>query len=78
MTVRVGDALVEPGDWVVADGDGVAVIPGTALDASSAAGDSRADREHDYFQRLRAGETTADLLSLDFGTIGRGNTTGTE
>jgi 4-hydroxy-4-methyl-2-oxoglutarate aldolase len=68
-TVRVGDVIVGPGDWVVADADGVAVVPGASLDAVLAAGQARAAAEHGYFARLRGGETTADLLGLDFGTV---------
>ena len=61
----VGDADVNPGDWVVADADGVVVVPGDALDAVVAAGRARAAKEAQYFEQLRSGSTTVDLLSLD-------------
>jgi len=76
--VRVGDVLVEPGDWVVGDVDGVVVIPAAALDRVVAAGLARAEAEQRYFDRLRAGETTGDLLGLDFSTVARDAMTGGE
>ena len=45
----VGDVAVVPGDWVVGDGDGVAVVPGDVLDQVLAVGRSRADKETGYF-----------------------------
>jgi 4-hydroxy-4-methyl-2-oxoglutarate aldolase len=65
VPVRVGDVDVSPGDWVVADADGVAVVPGNALDAVIAAGWARSDKETAMFERLRAGATTVELLDLD-------------
>ena len=67
MTVR--GALVEEGDWVVADGDGVVIVPGGTLDAVLAAGQQRADREAVLFADLEAGRTTVELLGLDPPTV---------
>ena len=67
--VTVGDVAVEPGDWVVGDGDGVVVVPGDALDQVLAAGRSRAEKEVGYFAALRDGATTLELLGLDAGLI---------
>jgi 4-hydroxy-4-methyl-2-oxoglutarate aldolase len=67
--VTVGDAVVEPGDWVVGDTDGVVVIPGGDLDAVLAAGRARADKEAGLFAALRAGATTLELLDLDPGPV---------
>jgi 4-hydroxy-4-methyl-2-oxoglutarate aldolase len=67
--VTVGDALVELGDWVVGDTDGVVVIPGGELDAVLAAGRARADKEAGLFAALRAGATTLELLDLDPGPV---------
>jgi 4-hydroxy-4-methyl-2-oxoglutarate aldolase len=62
--VVAGGALVRPGDVVVADADGVAVIRaerlGEVLDASRA----RVAKEEGVMERLRAGELTLDLLGL--------------
>ena len=67
--VTVGDVAVEPGDWVVGDGDGVVIVPGAALDQVLAAGRSRAEKEVGYFAALRDGATTLELLGLDAGLI---------
>ena len=58
-----------PGDWVVGDGDGVVVVPGTALEQVAAAGRLRAEKEIGYFAALRGGATTLELLGLDAGLV---------
>jgi len=73
VTVEVGDAVVAPGDWVVGDADGVAVVPGDALDDVVAAGRARAGKEADMFERLRAGASTVELLGLDPSLVDAGD-----
>jgi 4-hydroxy-4-methyl-2-oxoglutarate aldolase len=63
--VVVGDVEVAPGDWVVGDGDGVVVLPGADLQDVLEAGRARAERERGYFEALRRGSTTLELLGLD-------------
>ena len=63
--VIVGDVAVEPGDWIVADVDGVVVLPGAQLDAVLAAGRARAANEAALFTVLRAGGTTVEEFGLD-------------
>jgi 4-hydroxy-4-methyl-2-oxoglutarate aldolase len=67
--VTVGDVAVEPGDWIVADVDGVVVIPGAALDDVLAAGRARATKEDALFDVLRRGGTTVEEFGLDAGLI---------
>jgi len=67
----VGDVLVQQGDWVVADADGVTVIPHPKLDDVLAAGQAREAKEAGFFEALRAGKTTIDLLGLDTKPITR-------
>jgi 4-hydroxy-4-methyl-2-oxoglutarate aldolase len=67
----VGDVLVQQGDWIVADADGVTVIPHTKLDDVLAAGQVREAKEAGFFEALRAGKTTIELLALDTKPITR-------
>jgi 4-hydroxy-4-methyl-2-oxoglutarate aldolase len=64
-SVTVGDVDVEPGDWVVADVDGVVVVPGAALDDVLAAGRTRSAKEDALFAVLRSGGTTVEEFGLD-------------
>ena len=68
----VGGALVEPGDWVVGDVDGVVVVPGAELDEVLAAGRARTDKEEGFFGQLRAGRTTVELLGLNASLVRKG------
>jgi 4-hydroxy-4-methyl-2-oxoglutarate aldolase len=67
----VGDIQVEQDDWIVADADGVAVVPHTKIADVLAAGQAREAKEAKYFEELRAGRTTVELLALDTGPITR-------
>ena len=65
----VGDLDVENGDWIVADTDGVVVVPKAHLDDVRVAGQARVDKELGFFTALKAGQTTLELLSLDASKI---------
>jgi 4-hydroxy-4-methyl-2-oxoglutarate aldolase len=71
-TAMVGDVEVAAGDWIVGDADGVTVVPHAHLDDVLGAGRTRAEKEEHFFQELRAGRTTLQLLSLDDAPIDRG------
>ena len=64
-TTSVAGVPVTVGDWVVADVDGVVVVPGATLEATVSAGHRRAEAETAYFAALRQGATTVELLGLD-------------
>jgi 4-hydroxy-4-methyl-2-oxoglutarate aldolase len=68
-SARVGGVDVGLDDWVVADVDGVTVVPRDLLDAVLEAGRVRADKEAGMFDELRAGRTTVELLGLDPGPV---------
>lgn len=63
--VTVGDVAVGLGDWLVGDGDGVAVVPAERLAEVVLAGRGREAKERAMFAALRAGSTTIELLGLD-------------
>ncbi|CAG9247991.1 4-hydroxy-4-methyl-2-oxoglutarate aldolase [Paraburkholderia unamae] len=55
---------VAPGDLLVADDDGVLVLPAAHVEATLAKGQARADKEAAIMEQLREGKTTIDLLGL--------------
>jgi glyoxylate reductase len=69
---------VHDGDWVVADADGVVVVPADRLDAVVAAAQRRADHERHLFDALAAGRTTVELLGLDDASIADAGTSATD
>ncbi len=70
-TASVGDVDVEVGDWIVGDVDGVTVVPRASCDAVLEAGRARAAKEAHFFEELRSGRTTLQLLGLDDAPIDR-------
>ena len=72
VPVRVGGVEVSTGDWVVADIDGVAFVPGDALDDVLAAGRERESKEAGFFEALKSGSTTVGLLGLDASLVREG------
>lgn len=65
LPVRVGGVEVAAGDWVVADVDGVTFVAGAALEDVLDSGRYREAKEAGFFDALRSGSTTVDLLGLD-------------
>ena len=55
---------VAAGDLVVADDDGVVVLPAAEVERILAAGEARAAKEADIMKKLEQGGTTVDLLGL--------------
>lgn len=62
--VTVGSVAVRSGDIVVADVDGIVVIPASSVATVLATAEARMAREGLLIERLRAGELTIDLLGL--------------
>jgi 4-hydroxy-4-methyl-2-oxoglutarate aldolase len=67
--IVIGDQTVNTGDWIVADADGIVVVTPGSLDSCLASGLERAAKEERFFEQLRAGLTTVELLSLDVNSI---------
>jgi 4-hydroxy-4-methyl-2-oxoglutarate aldolase len=64
VPVTLCGAVVHPGDMVVADADGVVVVPAAQVGTALAAAEARAAREARMMERLQAGETTLQILGL--------------
>ena len=57
-------ALVAQGDWVVADDDGVIIIPKADAARTLAEGEARASKEAQMMQALTEGRSTLELMNL--------------
>jgi 4-hydroxy-4-methyl-2-oxoglutarate aldolase len=55
---------VAPGDLVVADDDGVIIIPATEAERTISAGEARLAKETEMMQQLAKGASTLELMSL--------------
>lgn len=59
--VRIEDIVVQPGDVIVGDADGVVALPQASLDAVVGAAHDREAKEADIIRRLEAGEASLDI-----------------
>lgn len=64
VPVAIGDVVIHPGDIVVADRDGIAIVPAGRADEVLAAARDREDKESRMRDAIAEGATTADLLEL--------------
>jgi 4-hydroxy-4-methyl-2-oxoglutarate aldolase len=64
VPVVCAGTLVRPGDYVVADEDGVVAVPREEAPAVLRKAGERDRREADIMEQLRAGVLTVDLLDL--------------
>jgi len=62
--IQISDCSISQGDLVVADDDGVVVIPKMHIERVINAGKDRADKEALMMEKLSAGSTTVELLGL--------------
>lgn len=62
--IRIGKATIEKGDVVIADRDGVTVVPAARFSEVLEASRARAVKEAQFMERLRAGELTMDLYGF--------------
>jgi 4-hydroxy-4-methyl-2-oxoglutarate aldolase len=67
--LRFAGVAVARGDWVVGDVDGVVIVPGPELGAVLATARARTAKEAGYFEALRGGATTVELLGLDTSVV---------
>jgi 4-hydroxy-4-methyl-2-oxoglutarate aldolase len=64
IPIVCGGVLVEPGDVIVADNDGVICIPRGALSAAVEGARGRAQREVLIRERIDKGEVLFDILDM--------------
>jgi 4-hydroxy-4-methyl-2-oxoglutarate aldolase len=62
--ITLGGVLVHPGDYVVADMDGVVIVPAGEVEAAIAEAHAIRKREAVIMQRLKQGELTLDLMDM--------------
>lgn len=58
------DLIVNPGDLVVGDTDGVVVIPYAKAEEVVSAAQKREDKESEILERIRQGATTLDVYNF--------------
>ncbi|WP_026316766.1 RraA family protein [Actinokineospora enzanensis] len=68
VPVSFGGQLINPGDIVVADENGIAVVPRQSAEQVLAAAREVCDRENAIRDRIKAGATAADLRA-EFGNL---------
>lgn len=66
--VTIGQVRVEPGDWVVADEDGVVVVPVSVAEDVLAEAEAKADTESSIRTAVRAGATPLEAYER-YGTF---------
>lgn len=66
-TIALGSAGVSRGDYVVADADAIVVLAPEDTADAVISGEARMAKETAMMDRLRAGETTLQILGLDEG-----------
>ncbi|WP_017934579.1 4-carboxy-4-hydroxy-2-oxoadipate aldolase/oxaloacetate decarboxylase [Nocardioides sp. Iso805N] len=62
--ITVAGVHVQPGDAVVADADGIVVLPAEAVGSTLVASRARIEKEAAFMERLRGGELTLDLYGF--------------
>ena len=72
VPIVVDGVLVEPGDVIVADGDGVLAIPQAHLARTLEGARQRAEREVAIRKRIKAGESLFEILNMQAAVEGAG------
>ena len=72
VPIVVDGVLVEPGDVIVADGDGVLAIPQAHLARTLKGARQRAEREVAIRKRIKAGESLFEILNMQAAVEGAG------
>ncbi len=68
VPIQCGGVMVNPGDMIVADENGITVVPNTELEAVLKLAKEQAEREEETRKAIAAGKTVDELLE-EFGRI---------
>lgn len=72
VRVTCAGTLIDPGDVIVADDDGVVVVPRAKVQDVLTASEAREQREADNRKRLKAGELGLDIYGIRAKLAGKG------
>jgi 4-hydroxy-4-methyl-2-oxoglutarate aldolase len=61
----IGDVLINPGDYVIGDRDGVVVIPAALAAEAIEKSSAREEKESNTFSQLRSGKTTLEIYGWE-------------
>jgi 4-hydroxy-4-methyl-2-oxoglutarate aldolase len=64
VPVMIGDVVINPGDIIVGDRDGLVVVAQTEVDSAIASSLAREEKEEQMRQAIERGVSTAELLKL--------------
>jgi 4-hydroxy-4-methyl-2-oxoglutarate aldolase len=64
QTICFDNVVINPGDLIVADQDGVVVVPQHQISEVASKAADRENKEAEYRENIRNGENTVDLLGL--------------
>jgi 4-hydroxy-4-methyl-2-oxoglutarate aldolase len=64
VPVSVGGVVINPGDIILGDADGLIAIPAADLEATVAAAEYKSRGEDEIARRIRAGEALIDILGM--------------
>lgn len=64
VPVVIGDVVIRPGDVIVGDRDGIAVVAFDEVDAVLASAEKREAKEANFREAIERGSSTAELLDL--------------
>lgn len=63
--IRIADAVIFAGDLVLADGDGVVIVPRNDIEKTLDRAKAREEREKQIIRELASGKRTLDIYDLD-------------
>ena len=62
--LKIGAVLINPGDLLVGDSDGVVLVPQSEISQAIEASQQREDKEDQYKMELAAGKSTLEIIGI--------------